>query len=192
MMLRRADSASVGDAHDQRALVSSPCSRSQPACMGDQLFHAGEAESLELNFGDGSQAINRQSDSRAHDGGLRKRRIDHLFFAELFQQPLSRSENAAVFSYVLAEDQNAAIFCHLLFESQIDGFHQRQFSHCQLPFSFPRPFSPRNDFICSLSSSGSSRKVWRKMSAGSGGGVASCSFTAASTCSRARATTLWP
>src|SRR5215467_14931731 len=120
MVLRRADSAAVGDADDQRALVSAAGSGAQAARVRNQLLHAGQTKSFELNLSDGFQAVNGKANGGSDNGGFRERRIHDALVAELFQQSLRDSEHTAIFSHVLTEDQNTRISFHLLFERQID------------------------------------------------------------------------
>src|ERR1039458_798723 len=76
----------------------------------------------ELELGHGTQAGKRRTESSAHDGRLRNRRINHALGAEAANEAFGDFESDTVDADVLAQAKDLQVTLHFLPDSLADGF----------------------------------------------------------------------
>jgi hypothetical protein len=86
------------------------------------LVEGAADEVHELEFGDGTHAGERRSESRANYGGLGDGRVDDTFGAEAIDETISHFKSPAVDADVFAEAEDGGVAVHFFPDSLADGF----------------------------------------------------------------------
>jgi hypothetical protein len=97
-----ADAAEAGNAQGDGHRQGAPAAVVHPRDLADDLVDGGVGEAVELDFGDGMEAGNRQAHGHPEDAGLRQRRAEDALLAVLCLQAVRDPEHSAEPAAVLA------------------------------------------------------------------------------------------
>src|ERR1700722_15219570 len=119
--------------HDRRRSVPQVMSLSHEIC---NLVEGAHDEIDELHLADRPQPQIAHPASRANDGALADRRIDHPLPAKFFEQALAGLERTTVDANVLADQHHGRIALHLLKHGLLDGLEK---GYRPSAIAIPRP-----------------------------------------------------